>query len=168
MNRLEEVTIRTELPIVLEEGPTSWGVFVPALPGCISGGRSREEALENIQEALKLHLWAIHRDELAADALTEGDVDLKRLADQVNETMTLDDAAKLAGVSPSAITNAIRQGRLTTMIAPPEARPARGRRTRLVYRAEIERWRERRGQRLLRQLTRLAKAPPPNLATSKL
>ncbi len=29
---------------------------VPSLPGCISQGETREEALENIQEAIALHL----------------------------------------------------------------------------------------------------------------
>lgn len=29
---------------------------VPSLPGCISQGETREEALENIQEAISLHL----------------------------------------------------------------------------------------------------------------
>lgn len=29
---------------------------VPSLPGCISQGKTREEALENIQEAIALHI----------------------------------------------------------------------------------------------------------------
>jgi predicted RNase H-like HicB family nuclease len=46
-----------KLKIVLE--PSEEGgftVFVPALPGCISEGDSREEALKNIKEAIKLYL----------------------------------------------------------------------------------------------------------------
>ncbi len=31
-------------------------VQVPSLPGCISQGKTREEALENIKEAIELHL----------------------------------------------------------------------------------------------------------------
>ncbi|MDS3859958.1 type II toxin-antitoxin system HicB family antitoxin [Thermosynechococcaceae cyanobacterium BACA0444] len=31
-------------------------VEVPSLPGCISQGKTREEALENIKEAIELHL----------------------------------------------------------------------------------------------------------------
>ncbi len=31
-------------------------VYVPSLPGCISEGETREEALANIQEAMDLYL----------------------------------------------------------------------------------------------------------------
>lgn len=31
-------------------------VEVPSLPGCISQGKTREEALENIKEAIDLHI----------------------------------------------------------------------------------------------------------------
>lgn len=31
-------------------------VEVPSLPGCISQGKTREEALENIKEAIALHI----------------------------------------------------------------------------------------------------------------
>lgn len=31
-------------------------VEVPSLPGCISQGETREEALENIKEAIELHI----------------------------------------------------------------------------------------------------------------
>ncbi len=46
-----------KLKIVLE--PSDEGgftVFVPSLPGCVSEGETREEALANIREALELHL----------------------------------------------------------------------------------------------------------------
>lgn len=37
-----------------EEG--GYTVYVPSLPGCISEGDTREEALENIKEAIELYL----------------------------------------------------------------------------------------------------------------
>ena len=46
-----------KLKVVLE--PSDEGgftVYVPSLPGCISEGDSREEALANIQEAIELYL----------------------------------------------------------------------------------------------------------------
>jgi predicted RNase H-like HicB family nuclease len=46
-----------ELTIVLEEQEEGgYTVFVPALPGCISEGETREEAIENIREAIALYL----------------------------------------------------------------------------------------------------------------
>lgn len=33
-----------------------WVAECPSLPGCISQGRSREEALENIREAINLYI----------------------------------------------------------------------------------------------------------------
>ena len=45
------------LDVVLEPSEEGgYTVFVPALPGCISEGDSREEALTNIREAIKLCL----------------------------------------------------------------------------------------------------------------
>jgi predicted RNase H-like HicB family nuclease len=42
--------------VVLEEGPTSCGAYVPDLPGCVAAGESREEALALIREAIELHI----------------------------------------------------------------------------------------------------------------
>ncbi|MBF0491728.1 MAG: type II toxin-antitoxin system HicB family antitoxin [Deltaproteobacteria bacterium] len=52
-----------KLKIVLE--PSDEGgftIWVPALPGCISEGNSREEALKNIQEAISLYLEEVEDD----------------------------------------------------------------------------------------------------------
>ena len=35
---------------------------VPALPGCISEGENREEALKNIKEAIELYLEVLKED----------------------------------------------------------------------------------------------------------
>ena len=48
-----------KLTIILEpheEG--GFTVYVPSLPGCISQGETREEALKNIKEAIELYLEA--------------------------------------------------------------------------------------------------------------
>ena len=35
---------------------------VPALPGCVSQGKSKEEALKNVREAIELHLECMKED----------------------------------------------------------------------------------------------------------
>lgn len=42
--------------MVIEKGETSYGAYVPDLPGCMAVGETREEALELIKEAIEFHL----------------------------------------------------------------------------------------------------------------
>jgi predicted RNase H-like HicB family nuclease len=52
-----------KLRVILE--PSNEGgytVFVPALPGCISEGDTRDEALRNIREAIELYLEPVEDD----------------------------------------------------------------------------------------------------------
>jgi predicted RNase H-like HicB family nuclease len=52
-----------KLQVVLE--PSDEGGFtssVPSLPGCISEGETREEALRNIREAIELYLEPVDDD----------------------------------------------------------------------------------------------------------
>ena len=42
--------------VVIEQGPSSFGAYVPDLPGCIAAGETREEAAALIQEAIELHI----------------------------------------------------------------------------------------------------------------
>jgi predicted RNase H-like HicB family nuclease len=45
--------------VVLEEAEDGWIVAeVPALPGCVSQGKDKEEALANVKEAITAWLWA--------------------------------------------------------------------------------------------------------------
>ena len=49
-----------KLQIVLEPSEEGgYTVLVPALPGCLSEGETREEALANIEEAIVLYLEPI-------------------------------------------------------------------------------------------------------------
>jgi predicted RNase H-like HicB family nuclease len=52
-----------KLRVVLEPSEDGgYTAIVPALPGCISEGDTREEALRNIQEAIKLYLEPVDDD----------------------------------------------------------------------------------------------------------
>ena len=42
--------------ILQREGDGGYVVTVPTLPGCVSQGDSREEALRNIEEAIELYI----------------------------------------------------------------------------------------------------------------
>ncbi len=49
--------------IVLEESDEGgYTAYVPSLPGCISEGETKEEALKNIQEAIELYLEPVDDD----------------------------------------------------------------------------------------------------------
>ena len=42
--------------VVIEKGPSSYGAFVPDLPGCIAAGETEAEVLALIEEAIQFHL----------------------------------------------------------------------------------------------------------------
>ncbi len=51
------------LKIVLEPSEEGgYTVYVPSLPGCISEGDTKEEALANIKEAIELYLEPVEDD----------------------------------------------------------------------------------------------------------
>ncbi len=45
-----------EYTIALKETDEGYAVWVPGLPGCWSQGQTREEAVENIKDAINLYL----------------------------------------------------------------------------------------------------------------
>ena len=45
-----------QLSIVIEQDNDGYFVFCPELQGCYSQGNTYEEALENIKDAIKLHI----------------------------------------------------------------------------------------------------------------
>jgi predicted RNase H-like HicB family nuclease len=42
--------------VVIEHGPTSYGAYVPDLPGCVAVAETVEEVTELIREAVEFHL----------------------------------------------------------------------------------------------------------------
>jgi predicted RNase H-like HicB family nuclease len=52
-----------KLKIVLETSDEGgYTVYVPSLPGCISEGQTKKEALANIKEAIELYLEPVEDD----------------------------------------------------------------------------------------------------------
>ncbi|EQB65355.1 MAG: type II toxin-antitoxin system HicB family antitoxin [Thermoplasmataceae archaeon] len=49
--------------VILEKGEDGYIVAnVPALPGCITQGKTREEALKNAKEAIELYIDVLRED----------------------------------------------------------------------------------------------------------
>ena len=50
--------------VVIEQGPSSFGAYVPDLPGCVAVGKTKVEALRLIREAIEFHLDGMRQDGL--------------------------------------------------------------------------------------------------------
>ncbi len=48
--------------VVIERGPTSFGAYVPDLPGCVAVGESRPEVERLIREAIEFHIEGLRED----------------------------------------------------------------------------------------------------------
>lgn len=48
--------------VIVEKGETSYGAYVPDLPGCVAVGETREEAMQLIREAIEFHLEGLRQD----------------------------------------------------------------------------------------------------------
>jgi len=48
--------------VIYEKGNTSWGAYVPDLPGVITVGDSREEVEQLIEEAIGFHLEGLREE----------------------------------------------------------------------------------------------------------
>lgn len=42
--------------VVIEKGETSWGAYVPDLPGCVAVGETEEQVKHLIRETIEFHL----------------------------------------------------------------------------------------------------------------
>jgi predicted RNase H-like HicB family nuclease len=51
--------------VILYPGEDGWWVAeCPSLPGCISQGKTREEAIDNIKEAIQAYIESLEQDGL--------------------------------------------------------------------------------------------------------
>ena len=50
--------------VVIEKGPTSYGAYVPDLPGCVAVAESVSEVKRLISQAIPLHLEGLREDGL--------------------------------------------------------------------------------------------------------
>ena len=48
--------------VIVEEGETSFGAYVPDLPGCVAVAETRNEVLRLIEEAIEFHVEGLRQD----------------------------------------------------------------------------------------------------------
>ena len=48
--------------VVIEHGPSSFGAYVPDLPGCVAVGATRQEVETLIREAIAFHIEGLREE----------------------------------------------------------------------------------------------------------
>ena len=48
--------------VVIERAPNNYAAYVPDLPGCVATASTREELLDEIREAIELHIEGLRED----------------------------------------------------------------------------------------------------------
>ena len=48
--------------VIIEKGETSFGAYVPDLPGCIAAAETKEEVQRLIHEAIEFHVEGLRED----------------------------------------------------------------------------------------------------------
>ncbi len=51
-----------EYIVIVEQGDTSFGAYVPDLPGCVAVGETRDEAIDLIREAIEMHIDSLREN----------------------------------------------------------------------------------------------------------
>lgn len=54
--------------VIIEQGSSSFGAYVPDLPGCVAVGDTRVEVTQLIHEAIEFHLEGMKEDGLPIPA----------------------------------------------------------------------------------------------------
>jgi predicted RNase H-like HicB family nuclease len=51
-----------EYVVIVEQGDTSFGAYVPDLPGCVAAGDSHDEVMQLIREAIEMHIESLREN----------------------------------------------------------------------------------------------------------
>lgn len=51
-------------PIIIERTARNYSAFSPDLPGCVATGRTLEQTIKNMEQAIRMHLRGLQEDEL--------------------------------------------------------------------------------------------------------
>lgn len=68
----------SQYAVIYEQGPTSWGGWVPDLPGCVAAGDSRGEVEQLIGEAISAHIESLreHGETVPQPSSTAGAIEV--------------------------------------------------------------------------------------------
>ena len=73
---------RLKYTVIIEKGPTSYGAYIPDLPGCVAAGDTREEVISLVTAAADhVELMAEHGEtipEPASSAIEGGGANIRR------------------------------------------------------------------------------------------
>jgi predicted RNase H-like HicB family nuclease len=74
--------------VIIEKGPTSYGAYIPDLPGCVAAGDTREEVVELITAAVVDHveLMAEHGEDIPEPTCTAIEVEVPAPQEAAAET----------------------------------------------------------------------------------
>ena len=50
--------------VVIEKAKNNYSAYSPDLPGCVATGATREEAEQNMHEAIEMHIRGLQEDKL--------------------------------------------------------------------------------------------------------
>ena len=50
--------------VIIEKGSTSYGAYSPDIPGCFAVGKTEEEVIRRMQEALQFHIQCLQEEHL--------------------------------------------------------------------------------------------------------
>ena len=58
------IIVMERLLIIVEKANGNFSAYCPDLPGCIATGKTRDEVLQRMEEAIKLHLEGMREDNI--------------------------------------------------------------------------------------------------------
>ncbi len=81
--------------VIIEKGPTSYGAYIPDLPGCVAAGDTREEVISLVTAAVADHveLMAEHGETIPepTSSAIEVDVPVPGVVEEAKRNGTLQD-----------------------------------------------------------------------------
>lgn len=63
-NRTEQRSEQVKYTVVIENSPTSYGAYVPDIPGCVAVADTKEEVRNLIREAIQLYTEVLEEEGL--------------------------------------------------------------------------------------------------------